>query len=237
MAGGGDEGSFGIDLREYPRPAGLVVARFIVKEPMPLELRLLAADLVHNTRVALDYVLARLKDEFGGDAGHGSFPVWQSKDAWREKVERAKSSSLAGLARPAVDFVYREQPLQRQSPAEDPLVILNKLDNVDKHRLMHPAFVYMGANEGLDLIEILDQRKVRSAESLWRAGQPLESGTKLARFMIRGDFRETIRVRPEAQMSVASGEVGAPRATYTEIIARVRGVADRAAALIDRDAS
>jgi hypothetical protein len=52
--------------------------------------------------------------------------------------------------------------------------------------------------------------------------------------MIRGDFRETIRVRPEAQLSVASGEVGAPRATYTEIIARVRGVADGAAALIDR---
>jgi hypothetical protein len=234
MPDGGDEASFGIHLREYPRPAGLVVARFIVKEPMPVELRLLAADLVHNTRVALDYVLARLKDQFGGDAGHGSFPVWQTKDAWREKVERVRTSSLDGLAGPAVDLVYREQPLHRQSPGEDPLVILNKLDNVDKHRLMHPAFVYMGADEGLDLIEILDRRKVRSAESLWRAGQPLENGSNLARLMIRGDFRETIRVRPEAQLSVASGEVGAPRATYTEIIARVRGVADGAAALIDR---
>ena len=35
-------------------------------------------------------------------------------------------------------------------------------------------------------------------------------------------------------MSVASGEVSAPRASYADIIARVRGVADRAAALIPR---
>ena len=36
-------------------------------------------------------------------------------------------------------------------------------------------------------------------------------------------------------MSVASGEVSALRASYADIIARVRGVADRAAALIDRE--
>lgn len=100
---------------------------------------------------------------------------------------------------------------------------------------MHQAFVYVGAGEGLDLIEILDRRKVSSADSLRRAGQPLEDGTNLARFLIRGDFRESIRVRSEAQMSVASGEIGAPRAPYTELVARVRGGADRAAALIDRE--
>ena len=83
---------------------------------MPIELRLLAADLAHNTRVALDYVLARLKDEFGGDAGHGSFPVWQSGELWREKVERAKTSALDGLAQPAVDLIYREQPLIGRRP-------------------------------------------------------------------------------------------------------------------------
>jgi hypothetical protein len=43
---------------------------------MPLEMSLLAADLVHNTRVALDHVPARLKDHFGGDASQGSFPTW-----------------------------------------------------------------------------------------------------------------------------------------------------------------
>ena len=197
------------------------------------ELRLLAADLVHNTRVALDYVLARLKDEFGGDAGRGSFPICQSEDLWQRTVVRAKTSALDGLAPPAVDLVYREQPLHRRAPAEDPLVILNQLDNVDKHRLLHQALVYVDVKEGLDLIEVLDQRQVTGADSLWRVGQPLENGTNLARFMIRGNFRAAIRSRPEARMSVASGEASAARSRYTENIARVRAIADKAAALID----
>jgi hypothetical protein len=202
---------------------------------MPTVLRLLAADLIHNTRVALDHVLARLKDVFGGDAGRGSFPTWQTEGLWQQKVIRAKTSALDGLAQPAVDLIYHEQPLHRQTPAEDPLVILNTLDNVDKHRLMHPAFVYVGADEGPDLIEILDRRKVRSAASLWHAGRPLENGTNLARFMIRGNFIEAIRARPEAQMSVATGELGAPRASYTNMVARVREIAEKAARLIDRE--
>jgi hypothetical protein len=74
--GGGDERPYGIRFHEPDKPGGLVVASFIVEEPMPLEMSLLAADLVHNTRVALDHVPARLKDHFGGDASQGSFPTW-----------------------------------------------------------------------------------------------------------------------------------------------------------------
>jgi hypothetical protein len=73
--GGGDERPYGIRFHERDRPAGLVVATFLVQQPVPIEISLLAADLVHNTRVALDHVLARLKDHFGGDPW-GSFPTW-----------------------------------------------------------------------------------------------------------------------------------------------------------------
>ena len=60
-------------------------------------------------------------------------------------------------------------------------MILNTLDNADKHRLLHQAFVYPGVDRGVDLIEVLDHTKVRSAVNLWNAGQPLENGTNLAR--------------------------------------------------------
>ena len=79
---------------------------------------LLAADLVHNTRVALDHVLARLKDHFGGDAGRGSFPTWQSEDLWQENVvKKGKGSAFHGLDQRAVDLIYAEQPLHRTPPA------------------------------------------------------------------------------------------------------------------------
>jgi hypothetical protein len=233
--GGGDERPYGIQYREFSKPRGLVVASFIVEEPMPVEMSLLAADVIHNTRVALDHVLARLKDRFGGNPGHGSFPTWQSETLWQEKVvEGGRRSPLHGLDDAAVGFVYAEQPLHWTAPAADPLVVLNELDNADKHRLLHQSFVYPSVKRGLDLVEILDHAKVRTAQNVWTAGQPLQHGTAIARFMIRGEARRVIRSRVDAPIGFASGQLDAPRTSYTDLIGRVRGVAERAADLIDR---
>jgi hypothetical protein len=106
----------------------------------------------------------------------------------------------------AVELIYAEQPLHRTPPAADPLVILNKLDNADKHRLLHQAFVYPGFDRGIDLIEVIDRTKVKIADNRWNAGQPLESGTHLAHFMIRGELSRAIRARPDAM-------IGSPAAT------------------------
>jgi hypothetical protein len=69
--------------------------------------------------------------------------------------------ALHGLDECAVDFIYGEQPLHWTPPEEDPLVILNKLDNMDKHRLLSHAFVYPGVERGLDLIEVREPRSSR----------------------------------------------------------------------------
>jgi len=58
--GGGDERPYGIQLKKRVRPPGLVVATFIVERARPMSL--LAADLIRNTRTAVDHVLARLKE-------------------------------------------------------------------------------------------------------------------------------------------------------------------------------
>jgi hypothetical protein len=84
---------------------------------MPLEMSLLAADVVHNTRVALDRVLARLKDHFGGDVGKGSFPSWQSEDEWqRHVVNNGKRSPLYGLDEKAVDSSTPSSRYTRRRP-------------------------------------------------------------------------------------------------------------------------
>ena len=51
--------------------------------------------------------------------------------------------------------------------------------------------------------------------------------------MIRGEVRRAIRTRPDALIGFASGEIGTPKTNYTDMIARVRGTTNRAAALID----
>jgi hypothetical protein len=209
--GGGDERPYGIRYDEPRKPAGLVVASFILEKPMPVELSLLAADLIHNTRVALDHVLARLKDRFGGNPRQGSFPTWQSEDQWQDKViDAGRRSALHGLDDAAVALIYAEQPLHWTPPAADPLAIVNKLDNDDKHQLLHHSFVYPGVAKGLDLLEILDPSRVRTSQNAWTTGQALEHGTTIARFMIRGEARQVIRARVDAPIGFASGELGAP---------------------------
>jgi hypothetical protein len=232
--GGGDDRPYGIQFRRLGKLPGLVVASFIVEEPMPTEMTLLAADLVHNTRVALDHVVARLKDHFGGDPGQGGFPICMTDATWNERVaKRGKGSPLYGLDQVAVEFVYREQPLHQGEPEADPLVVLNRLDNDDKHRMLHLAFAYPEADEGLDLIEVVDGGRLLVSTNSWRSGQPLEDGTTLATFRVRGDPREVLHARQDARIGFATGTVGAPRTTYEAMIDRVRDIADKAAALID----
>lgn len=123
--GGGDERPCGIKWRELDRPKGFVVARFTIDESMPEAMTMLAADLVHNARSALDHILARLKESLGGVPGQGGFPTRQRQDLWDDHVIKpGKKSPLYGLPQDAVDLIYNEQPLHRSVPAEDPLVIL-----------------------------------------------------------------------------------------------------------------
>jgi hypothetical protein len=224
--GGGDERPYGIQFEVKERPAGLVIARFIVEEEMPGSMSMLAADVIHNTRVALDHTLARLKDHFGGDAGKGSFPVCRSEDDWQDRVVRpGRRSPLHGLeGSAAFDLIYDEQPLHRDSPGDDPLAVVNEMDNADKHRLLHPAYVIAGVERGVDLVEVLAPGRIRKRTNLWDAGQKLENGTPLASYLVRGPARSALRTRRDAPIGYGTGDRGGGRTSYAEIIGRVRRI-------------
>lgn len=96
--GGGDERPCGIQWRQMDRPRGLVVARFIIDEPMPEAMSMLAADLVHNTRSALDHILARLKEHLGGDPGRGSFPIRQTEQGWQDRARPSRTRTWAAAS-------------------------------------------------------------------------------------------------------------------------------------------
>ena len=232
---------FGIEFQCLGRPVGLVVARFVVEREMPVEMSLLAADLVHNARVALDHTLARLKELFGGKSGQGWFPVCRTVETWDQRVVNGgKNRPLKGIEQtPAFDLVYDEQPMHRDDPDADPLAVLHGLDSDDKHQLMHRAFGYPEekVRQGLDLIKVLDRKRVSGARNSWTFPSPLENGTVLATFMVRGGTSEprALESADDVQIGYAIGPLGAPRVRFTDMIKRVRGIVDRAARLIDTE--
>jgi hypothetical protein len=236
--GGGDERPLGIEFDDSRPP--VVVARFIVEKPLPIEISLHAGDLVHNTRTALDHILARLKDRLGGEGNSGTFPITESDADWKGRVYPRRSGKrlrgpLDGLPCAARMLIYNEQPhiVYADRRQDDPMAILSAMDNTDKHRLLHHGFAYPAADRGLDLIEVRDRRALLSAENGWTNGEPVQHRTVMARYTIRGDARAVLRVHPNAEIKLSSGPVDGPRTTYEDMIARVRGIADKAAALID----
>jgi len=236
--GGGDERPLGIRFNDRHPP--LVIASFIVEKPMPVEMSLHAGDLVHNARTALDHVLARLKDHFGGDTRSGTFPITESDADWKGRVYprrdgKRQRGPVDGLPCSARTLIYREQPHVAYAGRreEDPVVILSAMDNSDKHRLLHHGFAYPTAERGLDLIEVCDRKRVLSQTNVWTSGQPIEHGTVMARYIIRGVAKGVIRVDPNVEVKLATGPLDAPRTTYEDMIVRVRIIADKAAELID----
>jgi hypothetical protein len=228
---------YGILFDARAKPTGLVVATFMVEKTMPEEMSLLAADLVHNARVALDHTLARTKDRFGGNPGRGSFPICATENNWQDRVEHAASgrNPLHGLEQAAVDFVRAQQPLHRNDPENDPLIVLNELDNDDKHQLLHTSFVYPDATEqtGLDLIHVARPSRIRGATNSWRSGQPLADGTRLAAFMVRSPEEGILCARSDAKIGFAIGGLDAGRTQFTAMIERVWEIVDGAVVLID----
>jgi hypothetical protein len=230
---GGDERPLGIAFDDTRLP--VVIARFIIEEPPPPDIALHAADLIHNARTALDHVVARLKEHFGGNVRQGTYPITESDADWKGRVyprrqngERAPGP-LDGLPCAARTLIYREQPHVAYPGRrhDDPMAVLSKMDNDDKHRLLHPAFVYPNAERGLDLIEVRNQKRVLSARNSWRTGQPLEDGTVMARYVVRGPAKGLLRVRQDAEGKLSTGPVGGPRVTYEDIITRVRDTPTR----------
>jgi hypothetical protein len=73
---------------------------------------------------------------------------------------------------------------------------------------------------------------VLAEENVWLNGQPIANGTVMARFRIRGPAKGLLHVDPSAEIKVSAGPLDAPRTTYQDMIARVRGIAEKAAAQI-----
>src|SRR5919201_2339173 len=101
------------------------------------------------------------KEHVGGNPGSGSFPTFRTAEDWQQRVVDARSRSPLHKLNPvAVELIYNEQPLHRPHPAGDPLAIVNKLDNDDKHRLLQVPFVYPDHSQGTNVIDVLDRKRV-----------------------------------------------------------------------------
>ena len=134
------------ELREARMGYRLIVDGFA--EPPPLEdWSLQVGEWAHNLRSALDnlaFALARLRCDPPPNPGRIAFPISIDKS----KFEREARPTLEQMSDPAAQLVEKLQPFNRDgspsmgTPESDALVILQWLNNADKHRV--PSVILVG---------------------------------------------------------------------------------------------
>jgi hypothetical protein len=110
----------------------MTVMRINITPKAPDELRLIAGDALFNMRAALDYVVthAVLSNPPHAPSRSNQFPITQDAKSFRQ----IESRQLAGVSDEVRVILERLQPYHR---GNEPLGILSKLHNPDKHRQLN----------------------------------------------------------------------------------------------------
>lgn len=107
--------------------------RLKVTAPIPINLRILAGEVITHLRSALDHLVWQLALLDGKTPSNGSqFPIFETKNDFRKSVARYLSSISPEIR----EIIFDLQPFNLVNPKEHLLWILNRLANDDKHRLL-----------------------------------------------------------------------------------------------------
>ena len=109
-------------------------------EPLevPPRLQVLAGEILHHLRTSLDHIVWALAlKKISNPSARIQFPICDSV----AKFEKAcKDGMIRGISGPAAHAIERAQPFHSPEPRDHALFVLNRLSNIDKHRLLLVAY-------------------------------------------------------------------------------------------------
>ncbi|KQS57829.1 hypothetical protein ASG36_14655 [Geodermatophilus sp. Leaf369] len=160
------------------------------QEPYP-EMGLLLGDFAHCARSALDNLVTVLVLRNGGQPiKDNAFPIYTRRADWKKNVIKRHSlgeGPLANVSQADYDAIEQLQPFNDTSvadPEDNLLAILSRVNNADKHAMLHTAVAYSAP---------VDQKVLRVSpptpvEIIW-SREPFEAlvpGTEQTRYRFVG---------------------------------------------------
>jgi len=123
-------------------------------EPFPepdIRFSMIAGDIIHNLRCALDHLVCQLVFRDGNEPSwRNEFPIYDTQDIFFNEVKfRKKNPEIGVLHGITVDgdawtIIEEAQPYKRTHFFESPLRVIKKFSNVDKHRTFLPQLAHTG---------------------------------------------------------------------------------------------
>lgn len=127
-------GGFSEDKQQAARE----YAKFRAERTVPLRLRVMAGEIAHHLRAALDYVAWNLSTEAYrlSDERKIGFPVLTEGPPTGNKRAFYNGQIQGITSAEAKAIIERVQPYHAANPFDDPLAIVHELDRVNKHQAL-----------------------------------------------------------------------------------------------------
>ena len=127
---------FRTEEQSGPGNAKQYVLFAVIREEPPRNLGAPVGDAIQNIRNALDYLIDELSPPKFRRRGRTGFPIYDDKCLFEVEGRRL----IRGITGDALTLIERFQPYKRTDPpSNDPLSVLRRLSNKDKHRLLLPV--------------------------------------------------------------------------------------------------
>ncbi len=154
---------------------GETVIAISIREQPPSRLSLGVGDCLHSLRDSLDHLALELAERYTSPLpatarDSSEFPIWFKTPTMSQLKQKIGSVDPAAQA-----IIKALQPHHRTDPTRDPLWILNRLCNIDKHQTLHLVGL---SKTGIEVIP-----GDSTIQSINYADGALDDGAELARFL------------------------------------------------------
>jgi hypothetical protein len=172
----------------------------VVREEPARELALPFGDAIQNIRSALDYLIYELASPRARRSRKLQFPIFTDECEFKV-LSPPVIQSITGDERTLIE---RVQPYAATNiPSDDPLAVLRKLSNRDKHRLLVPMIAALSETDGWVASDNADIRFT------YLAGGPVKDGTKIVSFTATPkDSTKDMQVQPQSGLEIQIGDTG-----------------------------
>lgn len=160
----------------------MAVQRIRIRPSASPEISAMAGDFFSNVRAALDYIVWQLvlSNPPNEPSASNQFPITNKPDDFAEQLARKR---LRGVPDKAVTLIEQFQPY---SAEDNPLGILNRLSNIDKHQTLNVVTVVADNTEVIsqtgNFAFILGDEELRDGTIFGGIGIPFKMIPKLPDF-------------------------------------------------------
>ena len=198
-------------VNDFQSEPGYLIVKVISYRPPPRSCSLLIGDVLYHQRAALDYTaceLARYNEQVVDD--HVEYPIFLDRDDFRNPVSGQLTPAIVSriglLAQQHQTIIEEQQPFQQQygEPEDDPLAILYRLSNYDRHQFLHLTSVITNAS----FHDFTPTEAAARFEQVSVSYGAFKSEAEVAKFRIRDGPELDVHVQSNVRFDVAFDEKG-----------------------------